>query len=178
MPQTITITITKADEIKRAQASAWKFGRTMDSPQTAKLVYNVQADNDDAADALLMSDSYERWFKDAVWITREFLVGTPTTTTGVTTITWSLPSAWDSHDIALKFAIRELLHNGMLADWYDDVKPDAAPTFRKKAELNRAEIKSIIYSIGKPVVANTTTTDTASTNENDGNNSNDNASQG
>jgi hypothetical protein len=38
----------------------------------------------------------------------------------------------------------------MLADWYDDMKPDQSKAYKQKAEVNKAEIHSIIYSLNPP----------------------------
>lgn len=86
---------------------------------------------------------------------REYLSGTPNYDSSPNdkefVINLLMPQNWVVQSKAgLRYALLELVHNGMLADWYDDTKPDSAAAFKKKAELNKAEIHSIIYSLNPP----------------------------
>ena len=128
----------------------------MEQPQVMKQVYNLQADGEDTADAGLMHDSYNKWLGEAVNQVREYLTAEPTiTNTDVTSIVLLMPGSWEHYAPnapGLKYAMLELIQNGMLADWYDGTKPDSAKSFKQKAELNKAEIRSIIYSLKPPTV--------------------------
>lgn len=142
--------------LKRFQQATYKQGRALEQPNVVKQVYNLQADGEDTADAGLMHDSYNEWLGEAVNQVREYLTAEPTVAnTDVTSIVLLMPGNWEHYAPnapGLKYAILELIHNGMLADWYDNTKPDSAKGFRQKAELNKAEIRSIIYSLKPPTV--------------------------
>ena len=155
MANTVTITIKEATAVKRFQQVTYKQGRAVEQPNVMKQVYNIQADSEDSADAGLTHDSYQRWLYEAVRVVREYMTSEPTVSnTDETSITLLMPSNWEHYTNApgLKYAMLELILNGMLADWYDTVEPDSAVTYKKKAELNKAEIKSIIYSLSAPSV--------------------------
>ena len=141
--------------MKRFMQATWKNGRSTDLPNLAKQTYNAQADLDDTADAALMHDSYTRWLYEGVGLVREYLTAEPTVSNDETTMILLMPGNWEHYSPnapGLKYAIRELILNGMLGDWYDEVKPELAKTFKQKAELNKAEIYSIIYSLKPPTV--------------------------
>ena len=155
MPQQVTIRINKTDVTRRFMQSTWKQGRTTDLPNVVKQTYNVQADNEESADAGLMEASFNRWIWAGIDIMREYLADTPTYAPkphdDEFVITLLMPNNWEIHSLpALKYALAELIHNGMLADWYDDTKPDAAKAHKQKAEVNKAEIHSNIYALNPP----------------------------
>lgn len=128
----------------------------MEQPNVAKQVYNLQADGDDTADAGLMHDSYNEWLGVALNQVREYLTAEPTIANkDESTFVLLMPGTWEHYAPnapGLKYVMLELIQNGMLADWYDETKPDSAKTFRQKSELNKAEIRSIIYSLKPPTV--------------------------
>lgn len=142
--------------LKRFERATFKQGRALEQPQVVKQVYNLQADGEDTADAGLMHDSYTYWLGEAVNQVREYLTAEPIiTNTDVTSITLLMPDNWEHYAPnapGLKYAMLELIQNGMLADWYDETRPDSAKTFRQKSEVNKAEICSIIYSLKPPTV--------------------------
>lgn len=155
MSQTVTIPINKADAIKRFEQAAWKLARMLEQPKSVKQVWNLQADIEDTADNGLMVASFEQHLWEGVNLMGEYLASTPTYGTGQTasvfTITLTMPSNWVIHSApGLKYEILELIHNGMMGDWLDDMKPDQAATFKKKAELSKAKIQSIVYSLNAP----------------------------
>lgn len=155
MPQTVTITINKTDAIKRFEDAAWKLGRMLEQPQSVKQVWNLQADREDGADNDLMNASFDQHLWEGVYIISEYLASEPSYGTASHssdfTITLLMPSHWVIHSApGLKYAMLELVHNGMMADWLADMKPDQAASYRKQAELNKAQIQSIIYALNAP----------------------------
>lgn len=156
MSQQVTIMIKEADALKRFEHATFKQGRALEQPNVAKQVYNLQADHEETADQGLMHGSYNFWLGEAVNQVREYLTAEPTVAnTDETTIVLKMPGNWEHYAPnapGLKYAMLELIQNGMLADWYDETKPDSAKTFRQKAEVNRAQIRSIIYSLKPPTV--------------------------
>lgn len=155
MPQTVTITIDKTDATKRFMQSTWKHGRTAELPNVAKQTYNMQADIEESADAGLAEASFGRWIWSGINIMREYLKSEPSyqlpPNDDKMDITLEMPKTWNVDSLnALKFALLELIHNGMLADWYDDTNPESAKSFKTKAEVNKAEIHSIIYTLNPP----------------------------
>jgi len=156
MRENLTIQINETEELTRFQRATWKQGRMLEQPSSAKQVYNLQADSEDSADQGLMHDSYLRWLWAGINIMSEYLVAEPTFANNqlgqsVCTITITMPQNWVIHSMpGMKYAMRELIHNGMMADWYDDVKQDSAKTYKQKAEVNKAEIQSIIYALNAP----------------------------
>lgn len=156
MPQQVTITIKEADALKRFERATFKQGRALEQPNVVKQVYNLQADGEETADAGLMHDSYTYWLGEAVNQVREYLVAEPTIANNdESTFMLLMPGNWEHYAPnapGLRYAMLELIQNGMLADWYDETKPDSAKTFRQKSEVNKAEIRSIIYSLKPPTV--------------------------
>ena len=161
MSQQVTISIKESEVLKLMEQATFKQGRALEQPQVAKQVYNLQSDVEDAADAGLMHSSYAFWLGEAINQVREYLteeptVGTTVQTSDTTTITLLMPGNWEHYAPnapGLRYAMLELIQNGILADWYDKTKPDSAKTFRQKAELNKAEIRSIVYSLRPPTVS-------------------------
>jgi hypothetical protein len=117
-------------------------------------VWNLQADQEESADSGLMLASFEQQLWKGVEVMREYVVDAaygvkPDDRTFI--IHLLLPKNWVIHSEAgLRFALLELIQNGMMADWYDDMKPDQAKAYKQKAEVNKAEIHSIIYSLNPP----------------------------
>ena len=155
MPQTVTITINKTDAIKRFEQAAWKMGRMLEQPNSVKQVWNLQADHEENADNDLMNASFDKHLWEGVYIISEYLANEPTYGTGShsseLTITLTMPSHWVIHSApGMKYAMLELVHNGMMADWLENLKPDQANAYKKQAELNKAQIQSIIYALNAP----------------------------
>lgn len=155
MPQTVTITIKKDDAILRFEQAAWKMARMLEQPNSVKQVWNLQADHEENADNGLMNASFEQHLWEGVKIISEYLSSQPTYGTGSAandfTITLLMPSHWVIHSApGMKYAMLELIHNGMMADWLENMKPDQANAYKKQAELNKAQIQSIIYALNAP----------------------------
>lgn len=155
MPQTVTITINKTDAIKRFEQAAWKMGRMLEQPNSVKQVWNLQADHEENADNDLMNASFDKHLWEGVYIISEYLASEPSYGTAShsseLTITLTMPSHWVIHSApGMKYAMLELVHNGMMADWLENLKPDQANAYRKQAELNKAQIQSIIYALNAP----------------------------
>lgn len=150
----VEIRIDREDALRRFEQATWKAGRMLDQPQSVKQVYNLQADREESADSGLMLASFDEWLWVGIDIMREYLVSAaygekPDDKTFI--INLQLPQNWVIHSApGLKFALLELIHNGMLASWYDDLKPDQSKAYKQKAEVNKAEIHSIIYSLNAP----------------------------
>ena len=148
----IEITIDKQEQLKRFEQAAWKLGRSFEQPAIAKQVYNVQADSEESADSGLMDASFGRWLWSGIDIISEYMYSEPVFSGDIVTITLRLPQNWIIHSApGMKYAMLELIHNGMMADWCEKVKPDMAVAFKKDAELNKAQIKSIVYSLNAPM---------------------------
>ena len=155
MPQTVTITINKTDAIKRFEQAAWKMGRMLEQPNSVKQVWNLQADHEEQADNDLMKASFEQHLWEGVYIISEYLASEPSYGTSTHanefTITLTMPSHWVIHSApGMKYAMLELVQNGMMADWLENLKPDQANAYKKQAELNKAQIHSIIYALNAP----------------------------
>lgn len=155
MPQTVTITINKTDAIKRFEQAAWKMGRMLEQPNSVKQVWNLQADHEEQADNDLMNASFEQHLWEGVYIISEYLASEPSYGTSTHanefTITLTMPSHWVIHSApGMKYAMLELVQNGMMADWLENLKPDQANAYKKQAELNKAQIQSIIYALNAP----------------------------
>lgn len=151
----VEIRIDKTEAMRRLERATLKHGRMLEQPKNAAQVYNLQADREESADNGLMEASFDQWLQKGVVIMDEYLSGTPhydsSPNDNEFVINLLMPGNWVIHSApGLKYALLELIHNGMLADWYDDTKPDSATAFKKKAELNKAEIHSIIYSLNPP----------------------------
>lgn len=155
MPNTVTITIDKTQAIKRFEQAAWKTARMLKQPNSVEQVWNLQADHEEQADNDLMNASFEQHLWEGVYIISEYLASEPSygTSTHASefTITLTVPSHWVIHSApGLKYEILELVHNGMMADWLDSMKPDQSKIYLQQAELNKAKIKSIIYALNAP----------------------------
>lgn len=153
----VEISIDRSEQIKRFEREAWKIGRSMEQPQNAKQVSNFQADKEDATDNGLMEASFEDLLHEAMGIIGEYIADSPQPSYGtgananIFTITLNMPQNWLIHSApGLKYAILELIYNGMMADWCDGLKTETANSYRKKAELNKAQISSIIYALNAP----------------------------
>lgn len=157
MSQQVTITIKEANVLKRFEDATYKQGKALEQPQVAKQVWNLQADVEEAADYVLMHESYAYWLGEAVNQVRKYLLSEPAVSNkDETSLVLLMPGNWEHYAPnapGLKYAMLELIQNGMLADWYDETKPDSAKTFWQKAELNKAEIRSIVYSLRPPTVS-------------------------
>ena len=143
MPITVTINIDKNAEVKRFLQATYKTGRSADLKQ--QIAYNIQADTEESADKGLIDAMYDAWWERCIVEMSEFV-----TEHDEDSVTLSLPSNWGGSRASLKYYMCELIHNGMLGDWYDDVKPDIATAFKKKAVLNQVEISSTVYSCNAP----------------------------
>lgn len=155
MPQTVTIVIDKTKAIKRFEQAAWKMGRMLEQPNSVKQVWNLQADHEEQADNDLMNASFEQHLWEGVYIISEYLASEPSYGTSTHanefTITLTMPSHWVIHSApGMKYAMLELVQNGMMADWLENMKPDQANAYKKQAELNKAQIQSIIYALNAP----------------------------
>ena len=153
--RTVTITISKQEQLRRFAQATWKQGPMLEQPQSVKQVYNLQADQEETADVGLMQASFERHLWEGIDIMREYLADLPHYEAKPDddnfTITLQLPQNWVIHSApGLKYALLDLIHNGMMADWYDDVKQDSANAFKKKADLNKAQIQSTLYALNAP----------------------------
>ena len=155
MPQTVTIVIDKTKAIKRFEQAAWKTARMLKQPNSVEQVWNLQADHEENADNDLMNASFEQHIWEGVYIISEYLASEPSYGTeshsSELTITLTVPSHWVIHSApGLKYEMLELVHNGMMADWLDSMKPDQSKAYRQQAELSKAKIKSIIYALNAP----------------------------
>lgn len=151
----VEIRIDRTEAFRRFERATWKQGRMLEQPKSVTQVYNIQADREESADNGLMEASFDRWIQEGVAIMREYVSSLPhydaSPHDNEFVINLLMPGNWVIHSApGLKYALLELVHNGMLADWYDDTKADSATAFKKKAELNKAEIHSIIYSLNPP----------------------------
>lgn len=157
MSQQVTITIKEANVLKRFEDATYKQGKALEQPQVAKQVWNLQADVEEAADYVLMHESYAYWLGEAVNQVREYLLAEPSIANkDESTFMLLMPGNWEHYAPnapGLKQAMLELILNGMLADWYENTKTDSAKTFRQKSELNKAEIRNIVYSLKPPTVS-------------------------
>lgn len=89
-----------------------------------------------------------KWFNEGLNIIKERVAAKVEEGGGVLKITMQMPDAWMIHSApGMKYSLRELIYNGMMSGWYRDVKKDVAEKFRLAAELNKAELKSIIVSL-------------------------------
>lgn len=155
MPNTVTITIDKSKAIKRFEQAAWKTARMLKQPNSVEQVWNLQADHEEQADNDLMNASFEQHLWEGVYIISEYLASEPSYGTSTHAnefiITLTMPSHWVIHSApGMKYAMLELVHNGMMADWLESMKPDQANAYKKQAELNKAQIQSIIYALNAP----------------------------
>ena len=151
----VQIIISKSEQLRRFEQATWKEGRMLEQPQSVKQVYNLQADQEESADSGLMQASFETHLWEGINIIKEYLADTPDYQAKPNddnfVINLQLPQNWVIHSApGLKFAMLELVHNGMMADWQDMMKPDQANSYKKKAELNKAQIQSIIYALNAP----------------------------
>lgn len=150
----VEIRIDRTEALRRFERATWKQGRMLDQPQAARQVWNLQADHEETADSGLMLASFEQQLRKGVEVMREYVVDAAygvKPDDGTFIIHLLLPQNWAAtSEAGLKFALLELIQNGMLADWYDDTKPDQSKAYRQRAELNKAEIRSIIYSLNQP----------------------------
>lgn len=150
----VEIRIDRTEALRRFEQATWKQGRMLEQPQSARQVWNLQADQEESADSGLMLASFEQQLWKGVEVMREYVVDAaygvkPDDRTFI--IHLLLPQNWVIHSEAgLRFALLELIQNGMMADWYDDMKPDQSKAYKQKAEVNKAEIHSIIYSLNPP----------------------------
>jgi len=155
MSQQVSITIKEYDVTVRFEKATYKMGRALEQPKAEKLVYNIQADKG-SSDATLLHDSYNRWLSEAIDTVREYMVAEPVLANkDETTFTILMPGNWEHYAPnapGLKYAMLELIHNGMLSDWYDETKQDLAKEYKRNVQLNKAQIVSIIYSLKPPTV--------------------------
>lgn len=156
MANTIKININKTEVFKRFMQATYKQGEALDQPSVSKQAYNMEADSEIDSDNGLMESSYYKWLWEGVRLISEFVDNPESKSEDDNTeITIIMPSNWAYYSPdapGLKYAMVELIHNGMLSDWYDSIKQDLSMAFKKKAELNKAEIHSIIYSLRPPTV--------------------------
>lgn len=156
MPQQVTITISYDTDIKpRFLNVTYKRGIASDGTVGKRQVYGMQADTDGSDyDMSIVYPSYERWLYEAIRMEREYMEGEPVTgLKGETTVTLLMPGNWEHYAPnapGLRYAMLQLILNGMLSDWYEITQPESAAMYRKNAELNKAEITSIIYSLRAP----------------------------
>jgi outer membrane receptor for monomeric catechols len=152
----VEIKVDRDAALKRFEQATWKQGRMLEQPQSAKQVWNLQADHEETADSGLMLASFEQHLWKGVELMREYVDSAAygeNQEANTFIINLVMPQNWVVQSQAgLKFALLELIQNGMLADWYDDVKPDQSKAYKQKAEVNKAEIHSIIYSLNPPSV--------------------------
>lgn len=155
----IEVSINRAQALRHVERATWKQGRMIEQPQSVKQAYNIQADENETTDQNLMRDSFARWAWACVDIVREFLRDIPhypdkpdvTHDPEDFIIPLRMPDNWVIYEQdGLQREMVELVHNGMMADWYDDTKPDQALIYKKKAEANKAEIHSTIYALNAP----------------------------
>ena len=166
MSQQVTITIKEASVVGRFVDATFKQGKALEQPKAEKLVYNLQADTEEATDQRLTHDSYNRWLSEAVNAVREYMTAEPVLANGdETTLTLLMPGNWEHYAPnapGLKYAMLELIHNGMLADWYDETKQDLAKEYQRNVQLNKSQIVSIVYSQKPPTVTVTSSAGTFS----------------
>lgn len=155
----IEVSINRAKAIRHVERATWKQGRMLEQPQSVRQVYNVQADENETTDQALMRDSFDRWAWACVDIVREFLRDVPhypekpdqEHDPNDFIIPLRMPENWVvKEQDGLQREMVELVYNGMMADWYDDMKPDQAVIYKKRAEANKAEIHSTIYALNAP----------------------------
>lgn len=152
---TLTIDIVKSEQTRRFEQATWKQGKMLEQPQSVRQVYNIQADHEETADKGLMDSMFDKWVWEGVRIISEYVSGTPgysdNPTNDVFSINVKMPRNWPTDSFpSLKYALCELVYNGMMADWYENMKPDSALAYKKNADLNKAQIHSIIYSLNAP----------------------------
>ena len=156
----IEVVINRSAAMKRVERATWKQGRILDQPKSAKQVYNMQADTGEAnSDQPLLRDMFGRWAWACVDIVREYLRDVPGYPEKPDQehdpedfiIPLRMPENWVIKEReGLQSEMIELVHNGMMADWYDDTNPERSATYKKKAEANKAEIHSTIYALNAP----------------------------
>ena len=93
-------------------------------------------------------DSYLKWMAEGVSILDKNLDVKTYLDESKTTIKIQLPESWVIHSApGMKYTLCDLIHNGMMADWYDGMGDDKAKRFRQAAEFNKAQLQSIINSL-------------------------------
>lgn len=155
MAQQVTIVINEIDVLLRFRQATFKQGEAMEQPKAEKFVSTLKADNERGSDVGLMHDSYFHWLLESINQVREYMVNPPVFGKDDTNINLLMPGNWEHYAPnapGLKYAMIELISNGLLADWYDNIKQDLSRAFKQKVEVNKAEIHSIIYSLKAPTV--------------------------
>ena len=93
-------------------------------------------------------DSYLKWLQEGVDILAKNLETSSQPKGDVTVIKIQLPPSWMIHSApGMTYAIMEMIFNGMMSDWYDGWDASVSKRYRQSAELNKAQLQSIINSL-------------------------------
>lgn len=103
---------------------------------------------DAANDTVHSHDSYLKWLSEGVSVLDKNLDTKMDIAKEKATVRIQMPENWIIHSApGMKYAMCDLIHNGMMSDWYDGKDADKAKRFRQAAELNKAQLQSIINSL-------------------------------
>ena len=150
---TVSITITKAEILKSVESLLWKYGKAIEGVDNYKQVYNTHSQNGtNNVDARVLGDSYTTRVREVADIMRDFVIGniSDNGTTGVTTITLSMPTRWSGLQDTLQKRVNKYVVDCMMFDWLTATAPAEAPMYGNQIVKDEQDIKVELYAKGRP----------------------------
>ena len=145
-----SIVISESGVKNEFEVLVYKYANAIDGENNAKSVRNVKSDrNDDAADALLVDESFGRRLKEAVSMMHDF-GASATASGGSVTISFVVTSRWAGSEDSLLSLVKRYVLDGMLSDWFNATASSESAIYTNRIVQDRTDIITELYAKGAP----------------------------
>lgn len=145
-----SIVISKSGVKTEFEVLAYKYANAIEGADNAKAVRNVKSDRiDDAADALLVDNNFDKRLKEVVSLMHDFSANATTSGDNVT-IAFTITSRWAGTESTLQSAAKSYILDGMLADWFNASAPTEAAVYATRLQQDTTNLVNELYKKGAP----------------------------
>lgn len=145
-----SIVISESGVKTEFEVLVYKYANAIDGENNAKSVRNVKSDrNDDAADALLVDESFGRRLKEAVSMMHDF-GASATASGGSVTISFEVTSRWSGSEESMQSLVSRYILDGMLSDWFNATAPSESAIYTNRMAQDKTDIITELYAKGAP----------------------------
>ena len=145
-----SIVISKSGVKTEFEVLVYKYANAIEGADNAKAVRNVKSDRiDDAADALLVDNNFDKRLQEVVGLMHDFSVNATTSGDNVT-IAFVVTSRWSGAESTLQSAAKTYILDGMLADWFNTSAPTEAAIYITRLQTDVTNLMNELYKKGTP----------------------------
>ena len=145
-----SIVISKTEVKTEFEVLVYKYANAIEGADNAKAVRNVKSDRvDDAADALLVDNSFDKRLKEVVGLMHDFEADANTSGDNVT-VAFVVTSRWAGNTDTLLSMAKAYILDGMMTDWLNVTAPSEATVYVTRLQSDATDIKVALYAKKQP----------------------------